>query len=36
MLSKQDQDKLAKERDEKGYVDTATKEIIHVEDGSLI
>ena len=36
MLSKQDQARLAKEKEEQELVETANREIIHVEDGSLI
>ena len=36
MMSKQDEANLEKDKMDKEFVDTANKEIIHVEDGSLI
>ena len=36
MLSKQDQARIAREKEGQELVDTANREVIHVEDGSLI
>ena len=36
MLSKQDKARMAKEKEEQELVETANREVIHVEDGSLI
>ena len=36
MLSKQDRARMAKEKEEQELVETANREVIHVEDGSLI